>query len=330
MEAFVCRRNGRPTIPKLEQIEKPLPKDNEVSVEIHASSVTYNNMILVSPKFFPIRLIFGKHIHLNANIPGDDVAGRIEAVGKNVTQFKPGDEVYGNLFSCGKGSYAEYVCAPENVLVLKPVNISFEEAAAVPEGATVALHGLRDNGRIQPGQRVLIYGASGGIGTFAVQIAKHFGAEATGVCSTRNLDMVSSLGADHVIDYKKEDFTKNGEQYDIVFAIRNTRSVFAIKNALRPKGIYVSTASGSPVRLFQEMGIGPRNFKKEEKEISVISPQLNQNDLVFMKELIEAGKVKPIIDRVYPLSEISQAFRYYGKGHARGKVVIAVEHNDKA
>jgi NADPH:quinone reductase-like Zn-dependent oxidoreductase len=261
MKAFVCRENGRPLHAKLADVPKPNPKDNEVLVEIFASSVTYNNLLLVSSKLLPLRVLLGDTLNLNSTLPGDDIAGRIEAVGKNVTRFKPGDEVYGNLYSCGKGGYAEYACAPENILAHKPGKISFEEAAAVPEAATVALLGLRDNGRIQPGQKVLIYGASGGIGTFAVQIAKFYGAEVTGVCSTRNVAMIESLGGDQVIDYTKQDFYNSGQLYDLIFAVRNTRSVYAIKRALNPKGIYVSTGSGSPVRLFQEMVIAPRIFQ---------------------------------------------------------------------
>jgi len=331
VKALVCRTNGRPRIfPGIEEVEKPVPNDDQVLVQVCASSVTYNNLLQVSPKLFPIRLLLGGTFGLNEQIPGNDMAGRVEAVGGNVTQLKPGDEVFGDLFGCGKGAYAEFVCAPEDALALKPTTLSFEEAAAVPEAAMVALLGLRDKGRIQPGQRVLIYSASGGIGTFAVQIAKYYGAEVSAVCSTRNLEMVRSLGADHVIDYTREDFTKSGQQYDLILAVRKSRSVFAIKRALSPKGIYVSTASGSPVRLYQEAVIGPRNYRKDGKEIAIISGKANQKDLVFIKELIEAGKVRPVIDRRYPLSEVLEAFRYYDKGHARGKVVIAMEHDSIA
>lgn len=331
MKALVCRTNGRPRIfPGIEEVEKPVPNDDQVLVQVCASSVTYNNLLQVSPKLFPIRLLLGGTFGLNEQIPGNDMAGRVAAVGRNVTQLKPGDEVFGDLFGCGKGAYAEFVCAPEDTLALKPTNLSFEEAAAVPEAALVALYGLRDSGRIQPGQRVLIYSASGGIGTFAVQIAKYYGAEVSAVCSTRNLEMVRSLGADHVIDYTREDFTKSGQQYDLILAVRKSRSVFAIKRALSPKGIYVSTASGSPVRLYQEAVIGPRNYRKDGKEIAIISGKANQKDLVFIKELIEAGKVRPVIDRRYPLSEVLEAFRYYDNGHARGKVVIAMEHDSIA
>lgn len=331
MKALVCRTNGRPRIsPGIEEVEKPVPNDDQALVQVCASSVTYNNLLQVSPKLFPIRLLLGRTVGLNEQIPGNDMAGRVEAVGRNVTQLKPGDEVFGDLFRCGKGAYAEYVCAPEDALALKPTNLSFEEAAAVPEAALVALLGLRDTGRIQPGQRVLIYSASGGIGTFAVQIAKYYGAEVSAVCSARNLELVRSLGADHFIDYTREDFTKSGQQYDLILAVRKSRSVFAIKRALSPKGIYVSTASGSPVRLYQEAVIGPPNYRKDGKEIAIISGKASQKDLLFIKELIEAGKVRPVMDRRYPLSEVLEAFRYYDKGHARGKVVITMEHDSTA
>jgi NADPH:quinone reductase-like Zn-dependent oxidoreductase len=263
----------------------------------------------------------------NSRIPGSDMAGRVVVIGKNVKQFSPGDEVYGDLFGRAKGAFAEYVCAPENLLALKPTNLSFAEAAAVPESARVALQGLRDYGNIQKGQQVLIYSASGGIGTFAVQIAKHYGAEVTGVCGSRNLDMVRSLGADHVIDYTREDFTKNGQYYDLIFAVRRTRSIWAIKRALGPGGVYVSTAGPSISRLFQEFFIGPRILRNDDKKVAVIRLDANQKDLILIKELIEAGKVKPVIDRCYPLSDVPEAFRYYARGHARGKVVITVEHN---
>ncbi len=328
MKALVCRKNGRPRLfPRLEEVAKPVPNDDQVLVRVCASSITYNNLILVSPKLFPLRLALGATAGLNEPIPGNDMAGQVEAVGRNVTQLKPGDEVFGDLFGCGKGAYAEYVCVPENALAPKPANLSFEEAAAVPEAALVALFGLRDTGRIQPFQKVLIYSASGGIGTFAVQIAKYYGADVTAVCGTLNQEMVRSLGADRAIDYTLRDFTKNGQQYDLILAVRKTRSIYAIKRALSPKGIYVSTASGSPVRLFQEAVIGPENYRKDGKEIAIISGKASQKDLIFIKELIEAGEVRPVIDRRYPLSEILEAFRYYAKGHARGKVVITMQQS---
>jgi NADPH:quinone reductase-like Zn-dependent oxidoreductase len=263
-------------------------------------------------------------------IPGNNIAGRVEAVGRNVTQFQPGDEVFGDLTECGFGAFAEYVSVPENAVALKPANIAFEEAAAVPEAALVALQALRDKGHIQTGQKVLIYGASGGIGTFAVQIAKSFGAEVTGVCSKRNVDMVRSIGADQVIDYTQEDFTKNGQRYDLIVATAGYRSIFDYKRALGPKGIYVATGGSmrgpnAMAQIYQAMLLGPWLSMTGSKKLGSMSLRINQKDLVFMKELLEASKVKPVIDRHYKLSEVAEALRYYGEGHAQGKVVIGVE-----
>lgn len=328
MKAVVCTRYGLPRAIELKDVDMPVPRDNEVLVEVHASSVTFSNQLFVRNKFLLFRLMLGSRLLSGSRIPGTDMAGRVVATGRNAKQFKPGDEVYGDLFGANKGAYAEYVCAPENLLAPKPANLSFEEAAAVPESALVALQGLRDYGKIQKGQRVLVYSASGGIGTFAVQIAKYYGTEVTGVCGTRNLEMVRSLGADHVIDYTKVDFSKSGQQYDLIFAARKTRSISAIKRALSPKGVYVSTGSPSISRLFQEFIIGPRILESGDKKVVVIRLDINQKDLLFTKELVEAGKVIPVIDRRYPLSEIREAFRYYAEGHARGKVVITVEHGN--
>jgi NADPH:quinone reductase-like Zn-dependent oxidoreductase len=326
MKAIVCTKYGPPEVLQLKEVEKPTPKDNEVLVKIHAASVTFSNLILVSGKPFLGRLAGGL-LKPKIKIPGSDIAGRVEAVGVNVKQFKPGDEVFGDLSRCGKGGYAEYVSVPENALALKPANISFEEAAAVPEAALVALQALRDKGQIQKGQKVLIYGASGGIGTFAVQIARYFGAEVTGVCSTKNLKLVRSLGADHVIDYTKEDFVKSGQRYDLILATAGYRSIFDYKRALSPRGIYVATG-GSLAQTFQALLLGPWISMTGSKKLSALLVKPNK-DLGFIKELIEAGKVKPVIDRRYKLSEAAEAFRYYGEGHARGKVVITVEHDDK-
>src|SRR3989304_751308 len=249
---------------------------------------------------------------------GVDIAGRVEAVGSNVKQFQPGDEVFG----VAPGAFAEYACASENKLALKPANVSFEAAAAVPLAAFTALQGLRDRGQVQPGQKVLINGAGGGVGTFAVQIAKSFGAEVTAVCSTRNLDMARSIGADHVIDYTKEDFTRNGQEYDLILATNGDRSISDYRRALSPKGIYVQTG-GSMAQMSQAMLQGPwisMTGSQKMGNMGVAKP--NQNDLVIMKELLEAGKVKPVIDRCYPLSEVPDAIRYLEEGHAQGKVVI--------
>jgi len=322
MKAIVCTKYGPPDVLELKEVAKPIPKDDEVLVKVHAASMTFSNLFLVSGKPFLIRLMFGL-LKPKLRIPGSDIAGRVEAVGRNGKRFRPGDEVFGDLSRCGRGGFAEYVSVPENELGLKPANISFAEAAAVPEAALVALQGLRDKGRIQKGQKVLIVGASGGIGTFAVQIAKSFGAEVTGVCGARNLDMVRSIGADHVIDYAKEDFTKNGQRYDLILATKGYRSIFDYQRALSPRGIYVMTG-GSWAQIFQALLIGPWISMAGSKKLGSLTVKPNQ-DLVLIKELIEAGKVKPVIDRCYPLSETAEAFRYYGAGHTRGKVVITVE-----
>ena len=327
MKAIVYHKYGSLDVLRLEEIQKPTPGDDEVLVKIHASCVNYANLAQVRGKPFLVRLWTG-FLKPKYKIPGGDIAGRIEAVGKNIKQFQPGDEVFGDLSGCGFGGFAEYVSVPENALVLKPVNMTFEEAAAVPQAALVALQGLRDKGKIQTGQKVLIYGASGGIGTFAVQIAKYFGAEVTGMCSTRNLNMVRSIGADRVIDYTQEDFTQNEQHYDLILATAGYRSIFDYKRALSPRGIYVATGGSTMAQIFQAMLLGPL-ISTGSKKLGNLHHRINQKDLVFMKELIEAGKVKPIIDRRYPLSEVAKALRYYGEGHARGKVVITVEHYNK-
>jgi len=329
MKAIVYTKYGPPDdVLELKEVEKPTPKDDQVLVKVHAASINYCDWAFVRGEPFLARLWSGL-LKPKYKIPGADVAGRVEAVGRNAKQFQPGDEVFGELGLFGLGAFAQYVSVPENALVLKPANISFEEAAAVPYTAITALQGLRDNGQIQPGQKVLIVGASGGIGTFAVQIAKSFGAEVTGVCSTRNLDMVRSIGADQVIDYTQEDFTKSGQRYDLILAAGGYRSIFDYKRALSPKGIYV-WAGGSMAGLFQAVLLGPLISMAGSKKMGNLSPRTDPRDLVFLKELLEAGKVVPVIDRRYPLSEVAEAVRYYGEGHSQGKVVITVEHNNKA
>jgi NADPH:quinone reductase-like Zn-dependent oxidoreductase len=259
-------------------------------------------------------------------ILGTDIAGQVEAIGRNVKRFQPGDEVYGEIFECGMGGFAEYVSVTENVLAPKPTNMTFEEAAAVPQAAIVGLQGLRDKGQIQHGQKVLINGASGGNGTFAVQIAKSFGAEVTGVCSTRNVELVRSIGADHVIDYTQEDFTKSEQRYDLILDIVANRSISDYMRALSPNGNYVAVAF-NPVTIFLGSLISMTGSKKM---VSLTTTEKTKvKDLVYMKELIEAGKVVPVIDRSYPLSEVAEAIRYYGERHSRGKVVITVANNDK-
>ena len=327
MKAIVYTKYGPPDVLRLKEVEKPTPREDEVLIKVHAASITFGDLAAVRGEPFLVRLSLGL-LEPKYKIPGKDIAGQVEAVGRNVRQFQPDDEVFGDISACGWGAFAEYVSVPENALALKPVNISFDEAAAVPESAVVALQGLRDNGKLQPGQKVLIYGASGGIGTFAVQIAKSLGAEVTGVCSTRNLDLVRSIGADNVIDYTQEDFTQNGQRYDLILATAGYHSIFDYERALSPKGIYVATG-GSMAQIFQPMLLGPWFSMTKGKKMGSLAMKPNQKDLVFMKELIEAGQVKPVIDRSYPLGETAAALRYYGEGHARGKVVITVEPNSK-
>ena len=324
MKAIVYHNYGSLNVLKLEEREKPTPQDNEVLVKIHAASVNALDQHLLRADPFLARLHSGL-LKPKYQILGADIAGQVEAVGRNVEQFQPGDEVFGDIFACGLGGFAEYVCARENALVLKPANLSFEEAAAVPMAAVTALHGLRDKGQIQPGQKVLIHGASGGVGTFAVQIAKAFGAEVTAVCSTRNVDIARSMGADQVIDYTREDFTRNGQRYDLILAANGYHSIADYKRALRPKGTYVVTG-GSMAQLFQAMLLGPWISMTGRKKMGSLTSKPNQKDLVFMKELLEAGKVVPVIERRYPLREVAEALRYLEEGHAKGKVVITVEH----
>jgi len=321
MKAIVATKYGSPDVLQFKEVAKPTPKDNEVLVKIHAAAVTVGDVIVVKGEPFLVRFWSGL-LEPKHKIPGKEMAGRVEAFGGNVTQFQPGDEVFGDLSVCGLGAFAEYVSVPENAIALKPVNMSFEEAAAVAESAIVALQGLR-KGKIQPGQKVLINGASGGVGTFAVQIAKSFGAVVTAVCSTRNVAMARSIGADQVIDYTQEDFTQNGQRYDLILAANRYHSISDYKRALSPKGIYVTTG-GSGAQLFQAMLQGPWISMTGSKTMGNMLVKPNKNDLVFMKELLEAGKVVPVIDRRYPLSEIPEALRYLEEGHARGKVVIAI------
>ena len=326
MKATTQTEYGPPEVLQLREVDRPTPKDNEVLVRVHAASVNYSDWAFVRGKPFLVRLVSG--LLKPKNILGADIAGRVEAVGGNVTLFRPGDEIFGDISACGFGAFAEYVAVAETALALKPANLTFEEAAAVPQAALVALQGLRNKGQIQPGQKVLIAGASGGIGTFAVQIAKSFAAEVTGVCSTRNVDMVRSIGADHAVDYTQEDFTRTGQCYDLILATAGYRSIFDYRRALNPHGIYVM-AGGSMKQIMQANLLGPFVSRAGGKKLTALAHKTSQEDLVFMKELIEAGKVTPVIDRRYRLSEIADALRYYGQGHARGKVVIAVDNGNE-
>ena len=325
MKAILYEKYGPPDVIQLKDLEKPTPKDDEVLIKIHAASVNAYDWHFLTADIILIRLMGGGlHKPKNPRL-GADMAGRIETVGKNVKQFQPGDEVFGMV----NGAFAEYTCAPESALALKPVNTSFDEAAAIPMAAITALQGLRDEGQIQAGQKVLINGASGGVGTFAVQIAKSFGAEVTAVCSTRNMDQARSIGADHVIDYTKEDFTKNGQQYDLIFAANGYHSLSDYKRALTPKGIYVM-AGGSKAQMFQATLLGSIMSEKSGRKLGGISAKRSQKDLVFIKKLFEAGKVKSVIDQCYSLSEAAEALRYLGEGHARGKIIITMENGDNA
>jgi NADPH:quinone reductase-like Zn-dependent oxidoreductase len=325
MKAIVYTEYGSPDVLQLKEIKKPIHKDDEVLVKIHAASVNSSDVSMSRGEPFLARLWSGI-LKPKYQILGSDIAGQVEAVGKNVKQLQPGDEVFGDISGCGWGGFAEYVSVPENTLALKPANLTFEEAATVPQAAVVAFQGLRDKGQIKSGQKVLINGASGGIGTFAVQIAKSFGTEVTGVCSTRNLDMVRSIGADHVIDYTQVDFTQNGQRYDLIFTVVGNHSIFDFKRALTPEGTYVGSVNSTAL-IFQAMLLGPFISMTGNKKFVSLMAQANKEDLVFLKELLKAGKVVPVVDRRYPLSEVPDAVRYYGEGHAQGKVIITMAHN---
>jgi NADPH:quinone reductase-like Zn-dependent oxidoreductase len=322
MKAIFYEKYGPPDVLQLKEIEKPVPKENEVLIKIRAASITFGDLAAVKGEPFMVRFTLGLR-EPKCKTPGKDVAGDVEAVGANVKEFKVGDAVFGDLSECGWGAFAEYVSVPENAIVHKPANSSFEEAAAIPESAVVALQGLRNLGQIQSGQKVLIYGASGGIGTFAVQIAKSFGTHVTGVCSTKNLDLVCSLGADLVIDYTTEDFTQNEKQYDLILATAGYRSLFDYRRALAPGGRYVATG-GEMAQIFQPMLLGPW-LSTDGRKMTNLAMKPNKNDLAFVKDLIEAGKVKPVIDKTFPLKKLPDALRYYGQGRSRGKVVVTVD-----
>jgi len=320
MKAILFHKYGSPDVLQLSEVEKPTPKEKQVLVKVHAASINAgDNRIMRANPFF-IRLMGQGFLKPKDARIGSDVAGHVEAVGENVKQFRPGDEVFG----CAHGSFAEYALAREAYLTLKPANRSFEEAAAVPVAALTALQGLRDAGGIRPGQKVLIQGASGGVGSFAVQLAKFFGAEVTAVCSPRNLKMARSIGADYVIDYTQEDFTRNQQRYDLIFAANGYHSLSAYKRALSPQGIYVC-AGGTMPQFFQAILLGSLMSRKDGKKMGTMGiAKVNQEDLVYLGELLEAGKIAPVIDTGYALSEIAEAFRYVEEKHAQGKVVITV------
>jgi NADPH:quinone reductase-like Zn-dependent oxidoreductase len=325
MKAIVYHSYGSPDVLRYEDVDKPTAGDDQVLINIRAASVNPYDWHLMRGEPYVMRLGSGlrkpKAIRL-----GVDVAGQVEAVGRNVTQFKPGDEVFGSCFGAGLGAFAEYACARESALVIKPAGVPFEQAAAVPVAAFTALQGLRDKGRIQPGQRVLINGAAGGVGTFAVQIGKSFGADVTGVCSTRNVEMVRSIGADQIIDYGQEDFTESGQRYDIMLDCVGNRSLSACTRVLNPKGrcIVVTGSDGrwlGPLAHF--IGALALSPFVHQKLVPLVA-KVNHEDLVLMSDLMTAGKVTPVIDRRYPLREVPEALRYLETKHARGKVVVTV------
>jgi NADPH:quinone reductase-like Zn-dependent oxidoreductase len=320
MKAIVFTRYGSPDVLELKKVDKPTPKDDEVLVRVRAASLNDWDWEALRGTPFVNRLLFGLSSP-RKQILGSDIAGRVEAVGKAVLQFRPGDDVFGDL-SGSWGGFAEYVCAREDALALKAPSMTFEEAAAIPQAAMLALQGLRDVGRIQPGQTLLINGAGGGVGTFAIQMARLYGAEVTGVDSTGKLDLLRSLGAAHVIDYTQTDFTTTGQRYDLILDVKTKRSPVEWARALRPNGRYV-TVGGSMARLYQALLLWPWISMIQKKRLGIVVLKPNK-DLGYMKELFEAGKVVPIIDGPYPLSEVPEAFRHFGAGRHKGKVVITV------
>jgi NADPH:quinone reductase-like Zn-dependent oxidoreductase len=322
VKAILFSKYGPPDVLQLTEVEKPTPKDNQVLVKVHAASVNALEWRGFTMPSLLVRLIGGGLLKPKNPKVGVDVAGTVETIGSSVTEFKPGDEVFG----VAPGSFAEYVCNGESKFVLKPANVSFEAAAAVPVAALTALQGLRDKGQIQPGQKVLIDGASGGVGTFAVQIAKSYGTEVTAVCSTRNLDMARSIGADHVIDYKREDFTRNGQQYDLILAVNGHHSIRDYQRALSPTGICV-VVGGPLSQVFQALLLGPLVSRLGSKKHVFMIATTPKQDLLVLKELLEVGNLTPVIDKSYPLPETAKAIWYLIEEHARGKIVITVEHS---
>lgn len=321
MKAIVCHNYGPPDVLRCEEVEKPAPGDDEVLIKVRAASGNPLDWKIMKGRPYIARIMFGLRKPKNTR-PGVDVAGQVEAVGRTVTQFKPGDEVFG---SC-RGAFAEYVCALESTLVTKPDNVSFEQAASVPVAAYTALQGLRDKGRIQPGQKVLINGAAGGVGTFAVQIAKWLGAEVTGVCSTRNVEMVRSIGADHVIDYTQEDFTKGGQGYDVLFDCIGNHPLSACRRILNPNGRCVMAGGPDKLQNILTRALTALVLSRfvSQKFVLFIARR-SKEDLTIMHELMKAGNVTPVVDRRYRLSECAEALRYLAEGHARGKVVITLD-----
>lgn len=322
MKAIVRHTYGSPDVLEYAEVDTPTPKDDEVLVRVQAASVNAADWRMLRADPFLARLDLGLFKPRNA-ILGFDVAGRVEAVGGAVTRFRPGDAVFGNLYDLRGGAFAEYVAVPERLLVGKPVNLSYAQAAAVPMAAVTALRGLSAQRPLTSGDRVLINGASGGVGTFAVQIARAYGAEVTAVVSPRNLDLARSLGAHHVVDYTTVDFTRSGERYDVILAVNGYQPIWEYRRALRPGGCYVM-AGGSAAQLFQAMFLGPLMSRKGKATLGHLETKPNRDDLEIVKGLIEAGQVSPVMDRCFSLAEVPDAIRYIEQGHARGKIVAVV------
>jgi NADPH:quinone reductase-like Zn-dependent oxidoreductase len=321
MKAMVSTSYGSPDVLRLQDVARPTPRDNEVLIRVHAASANAADWHFLRGTPLVFRFQSGL-LTPKKQILGADIAGHVESAGREVKGFEPGDEVFGDISGCGFGGFAEYVAVPEDALVVKPANLTFEQAAAVPMAAVTAHQALRDKGQIKAGHKVLINGASGGVGTFAVQIAKAYGAEVTAVCSTSKVELVHSLGADHVVDYTQEDFTRNGQRYDLILGANGYHPIAAYRRALTPGGTYVMSGGSMP-QIFQALLLGPwMSMTGNNMRAGGGGP--NTQALACVKELLEAGKVVPVVDRCYPLNEVAEAIRYLEQGHARGKVVISV------
>ena len=321
MKAIVYTKYGSPDVLQLKDIEKPTPNKNEALIKVHAASLNVEDLDFLRGRAWSARFL--GPLKPKYKVLGFDIAGRVEAVGTNVKQFHLGDEVFGDLFNYGFGAFAEFVCAPEEALALKPVSLSFEEAATIPSRAIIALQGLRNKRRIQSGQKVLINGAGGGVGPFAIQIAKYFGAEVTGVDNSKKLGMLRSIGADHVIDYTQEDFTKNGMQYDLILATNGYHPLADYQQALSTTGRYVMTG-GANAQMTEAMLYGPLKSRNGKQQMGNLLAQPNQKDLEYVAELLAAGKVKPVIAKRYPLAETADAIRDMEAGRAQGKIIITM------
>lgn len=320
MKAILYPRYGPPDVLELREVEKPVPKEDQVLVRVHAASANAADWRRFASLGLLPRLMGGGLLTPKDPRIGVDIAGKVEAVGSNVTEFKAGDEIFG----LAPGAFAEYACANRRKVALKPANLSFAAAAAIPVAALTALQGLRDKGRVQPGQRVLIYGAGGGVGTFAVQVAKALGAEVTAVCGPHNVEVMRSLGADHVVDYSKTDALNSGRRYDLILAVNGDRPILHYRRALSPKGIYLA-AGGSLSQILSSVVLGPALSQGGGKKMGFMGiAQANQTDLDHIRQMTEAGKLMPVIDRTYPLSQTAEAIRYLVQEHARGKVIITI------